>query len=126
MAILTKFRKKNNHRNENSNLDTIQKNINFNHSPLPDLLICEPKFYEEVEEIGFKLKEKNALIINIHMLENNESFRLIDFLSGIVFALDGEIERISKTIILFSPCKITRSLSNNAIEKIKSIDNFLY
>ena len=56
------------------------------------------------------------MVVNLHKLDREYAQRTIDFLTGVVFALDGKIQKIGQNVILCSPAEIgvqgTISLGN--------------
>ncbi|MDD7281807.1 MAG: cell division protein SepF, partial [Erysipelotrichaceae bacterium] len=47
-----------------------------------------------------------AVVVNLHKLDREYAQRTIDFLTGVVFALDGKIQKIGQNVILCSPSQI--------------------
>ncbi len=70
------------------------------------MVLFEPRSFEEAEEVAKHLKERRAAVINLHRLQREYSQRTIDFLSGVVFALDGTIQKIGHNVILCTPSSI--------------------
>ena len=70
------------------------------------MVLFEPRSFEEAEEVAKHLKERRAAVINLHRLQREYSQRTIDFLSGVVFALDGTIQKIGHNVILCTPASI--------------------
>ena len=52
------------------------------------MVLFEPRSFEESEEVARYLKEKRAAVVNLHRLQRDYAQRTIDFLTGVVFALD--------------------------------------
>lgn len=67
------------------------------------MVITEPSCYESVEEIGEYLKDKKSVIINLENVSKEEARRILDFLSGAAFMIDGTIQRVSNLIYLMTP-----------------------
>ena len=67
------------------------------------MVLFEPRSFEESEDIARYLKEKRAAVINLHRLQRDYAQRTIDFLTGVVFALDGTIQKIGHNVILCTP-----------------------
>ena len=61
---------------------------------------------EEAEEIAAHLKQRQAVVVNLHRLQREYAQRTMDFLTGAVFALDGKIQKIGHNVILCSPKSI--------------------
>ena len=80
------------------------------------MVLFEPRSFGEAEEVGTRLKEGRAVVVNLHKLDRDYAQRTIDFLTGVVFALDGKIQKIGQNVILCSPAEIgvqaTISLGN--------------
>ena len=71
------------------------------------LVLFEPRSYSETQEIASYLKQKKATVVNLHRLQKEQSKRVIDFLSGVIFAIDGDIQQIGNKIFLCTPKNIT-------------------
>ncbi len=67
------------------------------------MVLFEPRSFEEAEEIARHLKQKRACVVNLHRLQRDYAQRTIDFLTGVVFALDGTIQKIGHNVILCTP-----------------------
>ncbi len=67
------------------------------------LSLFEPSTFEEGIAIGNKLKEGSAVVVNLHRLQRDDAQRMIDFLTGVVYSLDGRIEKVAHQVILCSP-----------------------
>lgn len=70
------------------------------------MVLFEPRSYEEAQEVAVRLKEQKACVINLHRLPHDFAQRTIDFLTGVIFALDGSIQKIGPNIILCAPKSI--------------------
>ncbi|MCF0109138.1 MAG: cell division protein SepF [Erysipelotrichaceae bacterium] len=70
------------------------------------MVLFEPRSFEEAEEIATHLKSRRAAVVNLHRLQRDYAQRTIDFLSGVVFALDGTIQKIGHNVILCAPKSI--------------------
>lgn len=70
------------------------------------LILFEPRAYSETQEIAIYLKQKRAAVVNLHRLQKEQSKRVIDFLSGVIFAIEGDIQQIGPKIFLCTPKNI--------------------
>lgn len=68
-----------------------------------DIVLLEPREFEETREIGFHIKGNKACCINLHHLDPQYRQRTIDFLSGVVYGVDGTIKKIGDNVYLCSP-----------------------
>lgn len=67
------------------------------------MVLFEPRTFDEAEEVARHLKERRAAVVNLHRLNREYAQRTIDFLTGVVFALDGSIQKIGHNVILCAP-----------------------
>lgn len=78
---------------------------NRGHSQLK-VAVMHPRDYEEVEQIADHLKERQPVIISLENLDKSVSRRIVDFVSGATYALDGAIHRIGEGIFLIAPINV--------------------
>jgi len=62
----------------------------------------KPQAFSETQEISDSLKKGNIVIVDISNLDKNEALRMIDFLGGVMYALNGDMKRLNKTTFEFS------------------------
>jgi cell division inhibitor SepF len=67
------------------------------------VILVEPRVYAEAQDISEHLKSKKAVIVNLQRIDKEQGIRIIDFLSGTVYALGGDIQRIGTDIFLCAP-----------------------
>ncbi|WDF81668.1 cell division protein SepF [Lacticaseibacillus pabuli] len=65
--------------------------------------IYEPRIYSDAKEVGRNLLENTAVLVNFTHLESDDARRIVDFLTGVVFAINGEIKRVGDRIFLVTP-----------------------
>ena len=66
------------------------------------MVISQPTTFEQSEEICSLLKEKKSVIVNLEYVSKEVARRIVDFISGGVYALDGHIQKISNSIFLIA------------------------
>ncbi len=71
-----------------------------------EVLILEPGTFAEAREIAEALKVKKCIILNMRRTDKELSRRIVDFLSGISYALDGFTQKVADQIYLFTPSHI--------------------
>ncbi len=67
------------------------------------VIISQPNSFEQSEEICEHLKEKKSIIVNLEYVNKDVARRIVDFISGAVYGLDGNIQKISNSIFLVAP-----------------------
>ncbi len=68
-----------------------------------NIVLFEPRNFDEAEEIGYHIKGKRACCVNLHRMPSEYRQRIIDFLSGVVYGVDGSIKKVGDNVILCSP-----------------------
>lgn len=68
--------------------------------------VFHPRQYEEVSDIADNLRARLLVVVNLVGADRVLSQRIIDFLSGVVYTLDGKMQRLSEGIFLFVPSNV--------------------
>jgi cell division inhibitor SepF len=78
-----------------------------------------PKNFNDVQDVADKFKEAIPVILNLQNTDTDLSKRLIDFSSGLTYALDGGMQRIADKVFLLTPRNVEVSAEERArlIEK---------
>ena len=84
-----------------------------------NIVLFEPRNFAEAQEIGEHLKNKRACCVNLHKMPSEYKQRVTDFLSGVVFGINGYRNKIGDGVILFSPqnLKVGGDIHFNASEE---------
>ena len=69
-------------------------------------MFYEPKVYEDSLNISTHLRGGSPVIISLKHLDPAEGTRLIDFVCGAAYAIDGHMMKIGDAIFLFTPASI--------------------
>lgn len=67
------------------------------------IIILEPTSFDDVKGISDHLKERKQVVINLEKTEKNTAQRILDFLSGVTYALNGNMQKVGQSIFLFTP-----------------------
>ncbi|ADP32052.1 cell division protein SepF [Bacillus atrophaeus] len=67
------------------------------------VVLSEPRVYAEAQEIADHLKNRRAVVVNLQRIQHDQAKRIVDFLSGTVYAIGGDIQRIGSDIFLCTP-----------------------
>lgn len=65
--------------------------------------VVEPRAFEDVQGIADHLKDRQAVIVSLEGLDTDLATRIVDFVSGSTYALDGQVQKIGDQIFLFAP-----------------------
>ena len=92
-------------------------------SNLNKVIIREPNEYSDAQDIADCLKENYPVFINLQRLEKSQAKRVVDFLSGTIYAIDGDIKRVGTNLFLCTPktveteCQVTMNEVQPEIEE---------
>ncbi len=67
------------------------------------MVLVEPRSYEEVQEIADHLRSRRPVIINLQRVNQEQAKRIIDFMSGTIYALNGDIQKVGLNIFMCAP-----------------------
>ncbi|MFD3258517.1 cell division protein SepF [Paenibacillus lentus] len=67
------------------------------------VILYEPRSYDEAQEIADHLRSHRSVVVNLQRVRNDQAMRIIDFLSGTIYALSGSISKIGGNIFLCTP-----------------------
>lgn len=71
--------------------------------PVKKVSILEPRTYTESKNIAKCIFRNEVVIVNFHLVEEAQARRIVDFLTGCVYALDGDIQRLGAEIFICTP-----------------------
>lgn len=81
-----------------------------------NVVVAEPTSFEEVEALAEELKRRHPVLITLERTQSDVARRIIDFLSGATFALDGRLQKVGEWIFLFAPSNVTIDLVQGELE----------
>ena len=67
------------------------------------MILVEPRAYSESQQIADHLKKRNAVVVNLKRVTNDQAKRIIDFLSGTLYAIGGDLQKLGTGIYLCTP-----------------------
>lgn len=94
--------------------DKNAKEINPNGSKM---ILLEPRAYSESQQIADYLKKRSAVVVNLKRVTPDQAKRIVDFLSGTLYALGGDLQKLGNGIFLCTPNNV------NVEGKMSSLDD---
>ena len=87
------------------------------------MVISQPTTFEQSDEICSFLKEKKSVIVNLEYVNKDVARRIVDFISGGVYALDWYIQKVSNSIFLVAPSnyEITHEMAREEMKSKLSV-----
>ena len=85
-------------------------------------ILVEPRAFSEAQQIADYLKTNNQVVVNFKRVTSDVSKRIMDFLHGIVYAIDGTMQKLGPGIVICAPkgCEIEGNISEDDNKKSSS------
>ncbi len=74
--------------------------------PMHRITAVHPRSYNDARIIGEHFREGVPVIMNLTEMEDGDAKRLVDFAAGLVYGLQGVVERVTTKVFLLSPAEI--------------------
>jgi cell division inhibitor SepF len=68
--------------------------------------VVEPRGFNDAQEVGDRLKANQPVILNLQGLDRDLQRRLIDFSSGLAYAVAGNMQRVANQVFLLTPSNV--------------------
>lgn len=79
-----------------------------------EVMVVEPRSFGEAAQIVASLKERKTIVLNLHLLDKEQSQRTIDFVCGAAHALNGKPQKVGDMVFVFTPSNVTLSVDSTA------------
>jgi cell division inhibitor SepF len=70
------------------------------------VIVCEPVSFDEAQGVADQLKARRPVILNLEGMDKEQAQRILNFLSGCTYALDGNMQRVGTGIFLLAPSNV--------------------
>lgn len=111
---------------KNSMNQTITAQQQQTQAAVSSIAIKEPRAYADIMEAARIVKNGESVLVNFKFMGDNQARRSIDFMTGVAFTLDGDIQNVGGQIFLMTPAHITvdaaKELSMLAGQNFESYD----
>lgn len=67
------------------------------------MMLLEPRAYSESQQIADYLKNRNAVVVNLKRVTPDVAKRIVDFLYGVIYAINGDLQKLGGGIFLCTP-----------------------
>ncbi len=94
------------------------KVVNIHTTTQMKVVLYEPNNFEEAPSIVDDLKNRKPVIINLENIDMELARKFFDFLNGAIYALDGNIQKVSSGIFILAPNNV--DISGNIKEELKN------
>ena len=80
--------------------------MSINTASTMQVIVVKPERFDQVTEIADRLRDKQSVVLNLESTNKDVARRLVDFLSGCAFALDGNIQKVAISTYLVTPYNV--------------------
>ncbi|MGI6168945.1 MAG: cell division protein SepF [Christensenellales bacterium] len=80
------------------------------------MVVYKPANYDDTQDIIDYLKARKPVVVNLETLEIDVAQRVLDFISGAVYSLNGSIHKVSKGIFVLAPTNV--DISGNVADDL--------
>ena len=71
------------------------------------MILVEPRAYSESQTNADHLKKRNSVVVNLKRVTSDQAKRIIDFLTGCIYAIGGDLQKLGNGIYLCTPKNVT-------------------
>ena len=103
--------------------DRRNKVVNIHATTQLKVVLVKPERFENASEIADHLKDKRTVVLNLESTNKDIARRLIDFLSGVAYAGDGKIKKVSANTYIITPYSV--DLMGDLIDELESSGLYL-
>ncbi len=82
------------------------KVVNIHTTAQLQVVLAKPEKFEEVRGIADNLNEKRTVVLNLESVSKDVARRLIDFLTGVAYANNGQIKRVANSTFIITPYNV--------------------
>ncbi|KAB3535276.1 cell division protein SepF [Alkaliphilus pronyensis] len=100
------------------NANKKNKVVNIHSKTQMKVVIYEPTSFDEAPSIVDNLKSRKPVIINLENIESELAKKFFDFLNGAIYALDGNIQKVSHGIFILAPNNV--DIAGNIKDELKN------
>ena len=85
------------------------------------MILVEPRAYSESQAIADHLKARNSVLVNFKRVTAEQQRRIIDFISGTLYAINGDLQKVGDGIYLCTPKNI--DVQGEITEEAETVDS---
>ncbi|AGK97725.1 cell division protein SepF [Clostridium pasteurianum] len=100
------------------------KVVNIHTASSVRVVISRPKDYDEATAICDELKNRRIIVVNVSDLEPKTAQRLLDFMGGASYVLNGELQEVEKNVYILSPSNV--EVSNELQTELSGKSMFMW
>lgn len=86
--------------------DNADKVVNIHATAQLQVILAKPEKFEDAKDIADNLNEKRTVVLNLESANRDVARRLIDFLSGVAYANEGQLKRVANSTFIITPYNV--------------------
>jgi len=94
------------------------KVVNINTTTQLQVVLVKPDKFEDARSIADHLNSKNTVVLNLESTNKDISRRLVDFLSGVAYANNGQIKRVANSTYIITPYNV--NIMGDLLDELES------
>ena len=94
------------------------KVVNIHTTAQLQVVLVKPERFDNVSDIAEHLREKRAVVLNLESTNKDVARRLVDFLSGCAYALDGKIKKVAISTYIITPYNV--DIMGDLVEELEN------
>lgn len=94
------------------------KVVNIHATTQLQVMLVKPERFEDARTIAEHLNQKRTVVLNLESASKELSRRLLDFLSGVAFANNGEVKRVANSTFIITPSNV--NLMGDLLDELES------
>ena len=98
------------------------KVVNLNNNTAMQVVLVKPDRFENVREIADHLREKKTVVLNLESTNKDVARRLVDFLSGVTYAIDGKIKKVAISTYILTPYNV--EIVGDLVEELETAGTY--
>ncbi|MCC8015920.1 MAG: cell division protein SepF [Clostridiales bacterium] len=100
------------------------KVVNIHTTAQLQVVLVKPERFEEAAAIGDNLNEKRTVVLNLESTNRDIARRLLDFLSGVAYANNGQIKRVANSTYIITPYNV--DVMGDLIDELENSGMIMY
>lgn len=85
----------------------------------PIVNLCQPIAYKDAEQIATFLFNQQVVFVKLNHLDDHVAGRMIDFLTGVVYGIDGDIQRVSDELFICTPTHV--EITDDLLDRFEEV-----
>lgn len=109
-------------RTNSSQTNVVSMSGNMDFAQSSKMCLFEPRVFSDTQDIADELKNRRTTLVNLQRIDKVSAKRIIDFLSGTVYTIGGDIRRVGTDIFLCTPDNV--EVAGSITEQLEQVEPY--